>query len=149
MREEVSAGGIVFWQDRVLILRNFRGEYVFPKGHLEAGETATQAALREVAEEAGLQARIVAAAPDTAYSFRRPDGRLQPKRVHWFVMTTESDSLQVDGAEIEWGAFLLPTEVSALLTHQLDKNLLQQVLEMGGGNPSREAASENGSEAPS
>jgi 8-oxo-dGTP pyrophosphatase MutT (NUDIX family) len=44
---------------RVVLRRNARGEYLFPKGHLEAGETAEQAALREVAEETGVEAEIV------------------------------------------------------------------------------------------
>ncbi len=38
-----SAGGIVFWGWEVLVLTNFRGDTVFPKGHLEQGETPEQA----------------------------------------------------------------------------------------------------------
>lgn len=34
------------------------GEWVFPKGHIEAGETPEQAAVREVAEEAGVDGEI-------------------------------------------------------------------------------------------
>ena len=33
-------------------------EWVFPKGHIESGESAEHAAIREVAEEAGVDARI-------------------------------------------------------------------------------------------
>jgi 8-oxo-dGTP pyrophosphatase MutT (NUDIX family) len=33
-----------------------RGRWVFPKGHIETGETAAEAALREVTEEAGVRA---------------------------------------------------------------------------------------------
>ena len=35
-------------------------EWIFPKGHIEAGETPERAALREVLEEAGVRATIVA-----------------------------------------------------------------------------------------
>ena len=37
------------------------GEWVFPKGHIEAGETPEQAAVREVAEEAGVEGEIESA----------------------------------------------------------------------------------------
>lgn len=49
-----AAGGIVFDGDQVLLLRKHKkGEIVLPKGHIEAGETAQQAAVRETQEEAG------------------------------------------------------------------------------------------------
>src|SRR5687767_5330667 len=36
-----------------------RGRWVFPKGHVEEGETGAAAALREVGEEAGVRARLI------------------------------------------------------------------------------------------
>ena len=39
--------------------RGNRGRWVFPKGHVEKGETPSDTALREVAEEAGVRARLV------------------------------------------------------------------------------------------
>ena len=49
-----SAGGIVFDEDRVLLLRKpALGELVLPKGHIEPGERAEATALRETMEETG------------------------------------------------------------------------------------------------
>jgi 8-oxo-dGTP pyrophosphatase MutT (NUDIX family) len=49
-----AAGGVVVDGDRVLILlRPSRDEVRLPKGHIERGESARQAALREVTEESG------------------------------------------------------------------------------------------------
>lgn len=127
--EERSAGGIIFAGERVLVLRNFRGEYIFPKGHLEPGETALQAARREVAEEAGLSPEVVGSAPDTAYRYRLADGSWRDKRVTWFVMETPLTVPRVDGSEIKWGEFLPPPDALRLLTHSLDRELLQQVLQ--------------------
>jgi 8-oxo-dGTP pyrophosphatase MutT (NUDIX family) len=58
------AGGIVHrltdGQPRYLLVRARTPDraWVFPKGHIEAGETPEGAALREVHEEAGVRARI-------------------------------------------------------------------------------------------
>ncbi|NLW17852.1 MAG: NUDIX domain-containing protein [Firmicutes bacterium] len=128
--EEISAGGVVWHHGRVLVLRNFRDEYIFPKGHLEPGETAEQAALREVAEEAGLLATIVSPLPDTTYSYQKVGGGWQNKRVHWYNMRVATDQVKVDGVEIKWGAFLPPEEVAGRLTHALDRYLLEQSLAM-------------------
>jgi len=54
-----QAGGVVVRRDgrrvRVLLVRSSDGmHWLFPKGHIEPGETARQAAVREIREEAGV-----------------------------------------------------------------------------------------------
>ena len=49
-----AAGGVVIDGERVLVLhRPGRGEVRLPKGHVEAGESAQETAVREVREESG------------------------------------------------------------------------------------------------
>jgi 8-oxo-dGTP pyrophosphatase MutT (NUDIX family) len=49
-----TAGGVLVEGDRVLVLRSARyGDLRLPKGHIEDGEAAKEAALREVSEESG------------------------------------------------------------------------------------------------
>nr|MDA8188223.1 NUDIX domain-containing protein [Dehalococcoidales bacterium] len=60
MVTEVSAGGVLLDDGDIFLLHKPNGEWVMPKGHLESGETPEQAAVREVLEETGLTARIVA-----------------------------------------------------------------------------------------
>ena len=54
MREEISAGGVVLFGNAILLLRKFNGDWVLPKGRIEAGEQKKEAALREVLEETNL-----------------------------------------------------------------------------------------------
>ncbi len=78
-----QAGGVVVLGDRVVLRRTAKGEYLFPKGHMEAGETAEQTALREVAEETGVEARIVASLPRVTFSYQGDD-----YEVDFFLMQT-------------------------------------------------------------
>jgi len=97
----VSCGGVVIYRNKVLLLyKNQNGRYVgwvLPKGNIEPGESNKQAALREVKEESGVNARAVKYIGRTGYSFRsnRADDNIEPgellsKTVHWFLMSTNS-----------------------------------------------------------
>jgi hypothetical protein len=46
---------------RILLIFDQYGQWTFPKGHLEAGETSAAAAIREVYEETGIQGELGAA----------------------------------------------------------------------------------------
>ena len=88
-KKEHSAGGVIFENGNVLLIQmqNLKGEKVwtFPKGHLEPGETAEQAAVREVAEETGWDCEIDSDLSTARYSFTR-GGELVDKDVRWFLM---------------------------------------------------------------
>ena len=95
---ELSAGGLVYRRrgarcDVVLGGRQSgpRGPLTWgiPKGHVEPGETVTDAALREVREETGLVAEIEEPLGDVEYRFSRcgADGPERVwKRVRFFLM---------------------------------------------------------------
>jgi 8-oxo-dGTP pyrophosphatase MutT (NUDIX family) len=68
-----ESGAIVFRPDadapRVLLVTAKRNpsHWIFPKGHIEPGESAPRAALREAREEAGVIGKIIAPAGTTEY----------------------------------------------------------------------------------
>ncbi len=100
LETEQSAGGVVVRRsaegfeialaeqdDRITRERTVR----LPKGHLDPGESAQQAALREVDEEVGLTARIVASLGEVSYVyFEKRRGVSIDKRVHFFLMSWQS-----------------------------------------------------------
>lgn len=82
----ISAGGIVVKDNKVLLLYTTHGRWVLPKGHVETDESLRQAAMREVLEEAGIQARIERKLGWVNYEFYF-QGRNYKKKVLWFLMS--------------------------------------------------------------
>jgi 8-oxo-dGTP pyrophosphatase MutT (NUDIX family) len=74
-----------------------RGVWVLPKGHIEPGETAEAAAVREVEEEAGVRAAIIARAGESAYVAA---GR--PIRTIFFVMRYLEDARRTEDRTVMW-----------------------------------------------
>jgi 8-oxo-dGTP pyrophosphatase MutT (NUDIX family) len=89
----VSCGGVVIFKSKVLLLyKNHTGKYmgwVMPKGTIEQDESYKQAALREVKEESGVNARVVKYIGKTQYTFQG-QSEIVCKTVHWYLMTTNS-----------------------------------------------------------
>jgi 8-oxo-dGTP pyrophosphatase MutT (NUDIX family) len=73
------------------------GEWVLPKGHIEDGESAAEAAVREVLEESGVTA--VAGEEIGDLEYRTPRGRI---RARFFVMTFQSEAEPGESRERIW-----------------------------------------------
>jgi len=68
-----------------------------PKGKIDLGESAVDAAVREVAEEIGLRARVVGALGSVEYDYAEDSERVC-KEVHYFLMEwVPGESLELDG----------------------------------------------------
>lgn len=100
--KERSAGAVVYMPTpggpEYLLLRYGGGNWGFPKGHVEHGETDLQAAHREVMEETGIpidQQRLLEGfEDDTDYKFRR--GRvLVEKDVRFFLMESATRDVRI------------------------------------------------------
>ena len=90
---EISAGGIAIRIENGIAYaacigrRNRAGrlEWCLPKGHIERGETPERAAVREVAEETGIDAEIIQPLGTIDYWFTGDDRRVH-KVVHHFLL---------------------------------------------------------------
>jgi 8-oxo-dGTP pyrophosphatase MutT (NUDIX family) len=117
-----TAGGVVIrmagMMPEVLVVHRPRyGDWSLPKGHLEPGEGAAAAALREVEEETGIRAAVVGPAGESRYEV---EGR--PKRVRWFAMRAVSGdpAVREPDAEVDVARWVPRPDLGALLTHPTD-----------------------------
>jgi 8-oxo-dGTP pyrophosphatase MutT (NUDIX family) len=93
-RKEVSAGGVVFRKlpdqpPLFLLIRDSYGHWGFPKGHLERGESAAQAAARETTEETGLTGLSLRGSLGAIDWYFRLRGRLIHKYCHFYLFESE------------------------------------------------------------
>ena len=118
-QRETSAGGVVYRRladgaPLFLLIRDSYANWGFPQGHLEAGERAEDAALREVREEAGLNDLALRGRIDTIDWYFRFRGKLIHKVCHFFLMeTSQSDTapLRAEGiTACRWVAYGEATE---------------------------------------
>lgn len=83
---ETAAGGLVVNSSKRILTIKSRGIWQLPKGHVEEGETISEAATREVAEETGIgEPTIIEHLPSTFHTFSRND-KLHLKQTFWFKM---------------------------------------------------------------
>ncbi|MGJ0118660.1 NUDIX hydrolase [Williamsia sp. MIQD14] len=112
---ETSAGGLVVSNidgpagDRCAALigrvdRRGRMMWSLPKGHIETGETVEQTAMREVAEETGIEGTVVASLGKIDYWFVSEGKRIH-KTVHHYLMRSiggELSDADYEVAEVAW-----------------------------------------------
>lgn len=101
--EERSAGGVVVdihnGRARIAVIarRNRAGrlEWCLPKGHIEGGETLSETAAREVAEETGIEARVLVKLGTIDYWFATGDRRVH-KFVHHYLLEATGGFLTIE-----------------------------------------------------
>jgi 8-oxo-dGTP pyrophosphatase MutT (NUDIX family) len=135
--DETSAGGLVIddSSDRpvgaVIGRRDRRGRLLWslPKGHIEPGESAEQAAIREVAEETGITGRIVGQLGTIDFWFMA-DGRRVHKTVHHYLLRAESGELSDADVEVTAVAWVPLDEIGSRLAYDDERALVARVPEL-------------------
>jgi len=84
-----AAGGWVFDNKKRLLMIKRSGKWDIPKGHIEAGESLEETAIREVSEETGVEDLIIT--ENTGVSQHIYFHKEKPilKKTHWYVMKTK------------------------------------------------------------
>jgi ADP-ribose pyrophosphatase YjhB (NUDIX family) len=133
--DETSAGGLVVDHDRgtaaVIGRLDRRGRLLWslPKGHIEIGETAEQAAVREVEEETGIIGRVVAPLGIIDFWFVAEDRRVH-KTVHHFLMRAMGGELSDSDIEVAEVAWVRLDELESRLAYADERRLIRRATEL-------------------
>jgi ADP-ribose pyrophosphatase YjhB (NUDIX family) len=133
--EETSAGGLVLSErgpraQGALIGRlDRRGRLLWslPKGHVEEGETCEATAVREVAEETGIQGEVLASLGTIDFWFVA-DGRRVHKTVHHYLLIATGGELSDADVEVSEVAWVPLADLPARLAYADERRLVDKVL---------------------
>jgi 8-oxo-dGTP pyrophosphatase MutT (NUDIX family) len=133
-----AAGGAVWRRsgrgdlEVILVHRPRYDDWSLPKGKVDPGETDEEAAVREVQEEASIEARLGAELPSTTYLDRSG----KQKRVRYWAMTPTGG--EVAGAhEVDRAAWVPLEQARAQLTYPRDLAVLDALVATTGGHQER------------
>lgn len=94
-----ASGGIIENDNNELLFIYRRGFWDLPKGKIDKGETPEQAAVREVAEETGLEnVSLGAFIGFTWHTYKTPKNRIL-KKTWWYKMKTKETKLILQAEE--------------------------------------------------
>lgn len=119
------------WQLAVITPRG-RLAVALPKGHIDPGETAEQAALREVREETGVQGKLIQKLGDVKYVYRFR-GRTIFKEVGFFLVEYEAGQIDVLDAkmrvEVDKAFWIDLSQAHARLSYAGEREMAKKALE--------------------
>jgi 8-oxo-dGTP pyrophosphatase MutT (NUDIX family) len=126
---EFSAGGVVvrrFHGRPFVAAVRIKGGTVLalPKGHIDEGESAAEAAAREVREEAGVEATLVEKLGDVRYWYQR-DGERVLKVVSFFLFRYRSGSVRNHDHEVDSAEWVPLEEAPRLLAYRGEREMAE------------------------
>jgi 8-oxo-dGTP pyrophosphatase MutT (NUDIX family) len=134
MASEFSAGGVVMNDANEVVVivptrRAANGARVLalPKGHPDGEESSLQAALREVREEAGIQAEVVDTLGEVRYWYQR-GGRRIAKVVEFFLLRYVSGDVADHDHEVEQARWVPAAEAAETLTYAGERDMVRRAL---------------------
>jgi 8-oxo-dGTP pyrophosphatase MutT (NUDIX family) len=129
---EFSAGGVVvrrFHGRPFMAAVRVKGGTVLalPKGHIDEGESAAEAAAREVREETGLEATLVEKLGDVRYWYQR-DGQRVMKVVSFFLFRYRSGSVRDHDHEVDSAEWVPLEDAPRLLAYKGEREMAEAAM---------------------
>ncbi len=153
MRPEFSAGAVVYKREGesllFLLLLSNNGDYGFPKGHIEKGETPEIAAMREIKEESNLEPEMVYGFSEVIEYFFQEKGEKIHKWAKFFLAESEGKNVRISSEHkaFEWVDYAKAISMvrfknsKDLLSHAYDyirrKEIMSKINERYGALPVR------------
>lgn len=136
---ETSAGGLVLdrrgAQARGALIgrldRRGRLLWSLPKGHLEAGETAAEAAVREVREETGIEGEVLGELGVIDFWFVAGGRKVHKTVHHYLLLATDPDQPLSDAdREVSEVAWVPMSELSDRLAYADERRLVARATDL-------------------
>jgi len=132
---DFAAGGIVFYNNMILLVKNRRDEggndrsfWGYPKGHLEDGEKPSEAALREVYEETGFKVELCGETPIAESRYQIDLENTVVNKTVWFYEMKVIKAFEKEpDDEIAELSVVTYEDALELLTFDEDKKILKYV----------------------
>jgi 8-oxo-dGTP diphosphatase len=142
-KEQVSAGGVVYRRrgrkfEVALISVGEAARWQLPKGLVGRGESAEEAALREVSEETGLACEVVAELERVEYWYFSKGGARRVrfhKFVHFYLMRYLSGDVSGHDDEVNEARWVEIEEAEKMLAFKGEKKALAEAWEMLAAGP--------------
>ncbi len=122
-------------EGRILLVRRADdGNWELPGGRIDVGETAAEAVVREVAEEAGLTVKVTSVAgvySDPGHVLAYPNGEVRQQFAVCFHCWSTGGEPRPDGRESVAAAWFDPAETHKLVMHPtMRKRLLHALADL-------------------
>lgn len=123
---EKSCGCIIINDDKVLLIKQTKGHWGFPKGHVEKDETEIETATREVKEETNLD---VAIDENKRYTMKYVTDKGKLKEVVLFIAKCVGGEIERQESEISEIKWLNFNEALKKITYDNTRELFKKVLD--------------------
>ena len=108
----------------VVTSRRSPADWIFPKGHIEAGEEAAAAATRELSEEAGVAGKALELLGKLSFRSGSEDVDCR-----YYLVEASNEGQSREGRQTRW---LPAAEARRLLSHEESRKLLDKATQLVG-----------------
>jgi|TARA_B110000285_G_C14793685_1_gene454205 ADP-ribose pyrophosphatase YjhB (NUDIX family) len=124
-RYPISIKGIIIWENKVLLLKNERGEWDLPGGKLNKDISAEACLIREIKEETNLEVTVGKLESTFIYNIRNWVKVFIV--VYQCAMTSDKSNLKISGEHFDENFFTL-SELESINIYRHYKDVIQKVL---------------------
>lgn len=127
-----SSGGVIFRQinneiEVALIAIKNKKIWTLPKGLIDKGENAEEAAIREIAEETGLYGTIIDFIDEKSYWFYIKDGNVKCKKtVVYYLLKYFSGDIKKHNWEVDEAKWFLIDDAIVKVNYKSDREIIQK-----------------------
>ncbi|KGJ49203.1 MULTISPECIES: NUDIX domain-containing protein [Paraclostridium] len=120
------AGGIVFYANKVLIVKNDKGEWTIPKGKISENDIASEVAPQKVKDEVEVEAKVLDMAGDTMYEFYSKTRHQKVcNAIMWYIMESDTTEYNINDEDITEAGFFKVKDALDMLAHNKEKSLVE------------------------